>query len=129
MNKKKVVLISILVFILVIFLLLDIFEVIGIPCPFNEFLHIYCPGCGSTRMIRSLLQFDFYQAFRYNPLLFILLFPIGGVIIGEVIYFIKNRRLFNISTKIYIILIVLIFVYWILRNIPYFSWLAPTVIK
>lgn len=129
MNKKKIVLIAFLVFILITFLLLDIFEVIGIPCPFYEFLHIYCPGCGSTRMIRSLLHFEFYQAFRYNPLLFILLFPCGGVIVAEIVYFIKNKKLFNISTKIYVLLIVIIFVYWILRNIPYFNWLIPTVIK
>lgn len=129
MNKKKIVLIAFLVFILITFLLLDIFEVIGIPCPFYEFLHIYCPGCGSTRMIRSLLHFEFYQAFRYNPLLFILLFPFGGVIVAEIVYFIKNKKLFNISTKIYVLLIVIIFVYWILRNISYFNWLIPTVIK
>ena len=129
MNKKKIIIGSILVIILAIFVLLDIFEVIGIPCPFNELFGIYCPGCGTTRMIRSLLEFNFYQAFRYNPLLFVLLFPFGGIIIAEVIYFIRNKKIFNISTKIYVILLVIIFIYWVLRNIPYFSWLAPTVIK
>ena len=129
MNKKKIIILSILVLILVIFILFDIFEVIGIPCPFYEYLHFYCPGCGSTRMIRSLLHFEFYQAFRYNPLLFILLFPFGGVIIAEIVYSIKNKKMFNISTKIYVILLIIILIYWILRNIPFFSWLAPTVIK
>ena len=129
MNKKKIIIGSILVIILAIFVLLDIFEVIGIACPFNELFGIYCPGCGTTRMLRSLLEFNFYQAFRYNPLLFVLLFPFIGVIIAEVIYFIRNKRIFNISAKIYVILLVIIFIYWVLRNIPYFSWLAPTVIK
>jgi hypothetical protein len=129
MNKKKIILFLILVFILSILLLLDLFEVIGIPCPFYEYLHIYCPGCGSTRLFRSLLHFDFYQAFRYNPLLFILLFPFGALVLAEIIYFIRNKKMFNISTKIYVILLILIIIYWILRNIPYFSWLLPTVIK
>ena len=129
MNKKKVILISILVFILAIFVLLDILEVIGLKCPFYELLHIYCPGCGTTRMIRSLLHFDIYQAFRYNPLVFTLLFAFLGVIIAETIYFIRNKKMFNISTKIYVILVVIIIIFWILRNIPFFSWLAPTVIK
>ena len=129
MNKKKIKLFLILVFILSILLLLDLFEVIGIPCPFYEYLHIYCPGCGSTRLFRSLLHFDFYQAFRYNPLLFILLFPFGALVLAEIIYFIRNKKMFNISTKIYVILLILIIIYWILRNIPYFSWLLPTVIK
>lgn len=129
MNKKKIILFLILVFILSILLLLDLFEVIGIPCPFYEYLHIYCPGCGTTRLFRSLLHFDFYQAFRYNPLLFILLFPFGALVLAEIIYFIRNKKMFNISTKIYVILLILIIIYWILRNIPYFSWLLPTVIK
>ncbi len=129
MNKKKIILFLILVFILSILLLLDLFEVIGIPCPFYEYLHIYCPGCGSTRLFRSLLHFDFYQAFRYNPLLFILLFPFGALVLAEIIYFIRNKKMFNISTKIYVILLILIIIYWILRNISYFSWLLPTVIK
>ena len=129
MNKKKAIIISILLVILILLAVLDIFEVIGLPCVFHEYLHIWCPGCGSTRMIRSLLHFEFYQAFRYNPLIFILLFPFGGTILVEIVYFIKNRRLFNISNKIYIVLIIMIIIYTILRNIPYFSWLAPTVIK
>ena len=129
MNKKKIILGSILVIILAIFILFDIFQIIDIPCVFNELFNIYCPGCGTTRMIRSLLELDFYQAFRYNPLLFVLLFPFVGVILAEVIYFIKNKKMFNISTKIYVILLIIIFIYWGLRNIPYFSCLAPTVIK
>ena len=129
MNKKKVILISILVFILAIFVLLDVLEVIGLKCPFYELLHIYCPGCGTTRMIRSLMHFEFYQAFRYNPLVFGLLFAFLGLIIAEIVYFIRNKKIFNISTKIYVILVVIILIYWILRNIPFFSWLAPTVIK
>ncbi len=129
MNKRKVIIISILLVILTVIVLFDIFEVIGLPCFFKEYLNIWCPGCGTTRMIRSILHFEFYQAFRYNPLVFILLFPFGGVILAEFIYFIKNKKLFNISNKIYIILAIVIFLYWILRNIPFFSWLLPTVIK
>ena len=129
MNKKSIILSIILILILAIFVLLDIFEVIGLKCPFYELLHIYCPGCGTTRMIRSLMHFEFYQAFRYNPLVFGLLFAFSGLIIAEIVYFIRNKKIFNISTKIYVILLVIILIYWILRNIPFFSWLAPTVIK
>ena len=80
-------------------------------------------------MIRSLMHFEFYQAFRYNPLVFGLLFAFLGLIIAEIVYFIRNKKIFNISTKIYVILLVIILIYWILRNIPFFSWLIPTVIK
>lgn len=29
--------------------------------------HIYCPGCGGTRAVRSLLGGDFVQSFLYHP--------------------------------------------------------------
>ena len=129
MNKKNAIIISILLVILILIAILDIFEVIGLPCIFHDYLNIWCPGCGTTRMIRSLLHFEFYQAFRYNPLVFILLFPFGATILAEIIYFIKNKRLFNISNKIYIVLLFILLIYMVLRNIPYLSWLTPTVIK
>lgn len=42
-------------------------------CWFRKKLGLYCPGCGGTRMVQSILKLDFYQAFRYNPLVFVLL--------------------------------------------------------
>ena len=38
---------------------------IGIPCIFHELTGFYCPGCGLTRAIASIVKLDFYQAFRY----------------------------------------------------------------
>lgn len=45
----------------------------GIFCPYNKFLHIYCPGCGVSRMILHLLRFEFYEAFSSNCVLFCML--------------------------------------------------------
>lgn len=39
----------------------------GIPCMFNRFTGYLCPGCGTSRMALALLRFDFYSAFRFNP--------------------------------------------------------------
>jgi len=39
-----------------------------LPCPFNTFWHIYCPGCGGTRAVYALLDFDFLRAVRCNAL-------------------------------------------------------------
>ena len=95
-------------------------------CPFLHFFHIYCPGCGGTRMIISLSKLDFYQAFRYNPLLFILLFiGIIYLIIMTIIY-IKKKVIIIPSTKSLIILLIILIGYMILRNISYFSYLIPT---
>ncbi|MCV7301835.1 DUF2752 domain-containing protein [Mycobacterium barrassiae] len=37
-------------------------------CPTKALLGIDCPGCGTLRMIYSLLHFDFLAAVRFNAL-------------------------------------------------------------
>lgn len=44
---------------------------ISLVCLFNSLLHIYCITCGATRMVESLLHLQIYQAFRYNPFIFV----------------------------------------------------------
>lgn len=44
---------------------------------------IPCPGCGMTRACISILRFDFVQAFKYNPLVFILPFIAWVIIFNE----------------------------------------------
>lgn len=79
-------------------------------------------------MFLSLLKLDFYQAFRYNSLLFITL-PVFLFFIGEAILA-KKEPLYNkVPDKIWIIVIILFISYGILRNIPFFDFLAPTLIK
>ena len=51
---------------------------IGVVCPIHEILGLECPGCGGTRMALAIMELDFYQAFRYNPFLFVTL-PIWAV--------------------------------------------------
>ena len=79
-------------------------------------------------MFLTLLKLDFYQAFRYNPLLFITL-PIFIFFIGNAILT-KKEPLYNkVSNKIWIATIILFISYGVLRNIPFFDFLAPTLIK
>ncbi len=44
---------------------------IKIPCVINKISGIECPGCGTTRMVLSLIRLDFKSAFYYNPFLLI----------------------------------------------------------
>lgn len=90
----------------------------AIPCIFHDLTGFYCPGCGITRMLFSILKLDFYQAFRYNPLVFILL--IGSIIC----------KLFKIKLPKYTsyVLLVIVIIYGILRNIDTFGYLRPTII-
>lgn len=80
-----------------------------------------CPGCGSQRAIHSLLNLDFCQAFRYNGLLFLLI-PYMAMLLISGIFKSKMERLYQALTKpalIYILLVVIL-LWWLLRNI--FGW-------
>ena len=126
--KKALLKFLIVVLILIAYLLLGHFFHLYFRCPIYTVTKLYCPGCGLTRMLLSILKLDFYQAFRYNPLIFIMLPFIIFLYIEKTYSETKNKK--SISKKIpnyvwYIILIIVL-LYGILRNIiPY---LEPTVI-
>jgi len=122
--KKLLVFISLL---LTYILLGSVFH-IYIFCPINEFTGLHCPGCGITRMLLSILKLDFYQAFRYNPLLFVMFPFFIFLLIDEIISEFKNKKsiLKKIPNKYTYTFIFVLILYGILRNIiPY---LAPTTI-
>lgn len=115
---------KLLILILVIFFILYLFVYkitgIAIPCVFHELTSFYCPGCGITRMFVSILALDFYDAFRYNSLVFIL------IILAIIFNFIKfislklkkeNHFTKKINDKIWIILLIVVIIYGILRNV------------
>ena len=122
-KSKKILFITILLSIL--FLYLNKRFSFYIPCIFHKITHLYCPGCGITRMFLSILKLDFYQAFRFNPLMF---FMSPFIIIYEIIYYINwiQDKKFIISKKIWYILLIITIIYTILRNINSFNFLAPT---
>lgn len=122
---------------LFLFILLILYLIVGnhfniyLFCPFYKITKLYCPGCGVTRMLLSILHGNFYQAFRFNPLIFIML---PFFIIYYILYIISliNKKDFiikKIDDKLWIYLIIIFITYGILRNIPLFSYLRPTVIK
>lgn len=82
-------------------------------------------------MIKSILTLNFYQAFRYNPLLFILSPFILILLIDKYIKWLKgnNNYLYKkINPKFWYICIVILVIYGIIRNIPTFDYLIPTII-
>ena len=123
MNTKTVKIGIILFFLLLCYYFLNQKFSIGIPCIFHEITGLYCPGCGVTKLTFSLLELDFYQAFRANPLIVILL------ILAIIYYLIKIslNKLFKINITIpnyvYYILLVITILFGVLRNIPGFEFL------
>lgn len=103
----------------------------GIPCPILKYTGLYCPGCGISRALRSILHLDFYRALRYNAV-FTFAFPfISAYIFALILSYIKNGT-DTVSGKIPIVIpyiaVGIFILFGILRNIPAFSFLAPTLI-
>lgn len=119
--KKIIVLFIIGILGIILFLKYDI----GIPCIFFELTGWYCPGCGITRAFVSLLQFDIYQAFRYNMLIVILL-PFA-IIYWIYSFALKGKK--RIPNVVWYILLAITILFGVLRNISIFSYLAPTLIR
>ncbi len=103
-------------------------------CVIHELTGYYCPGCGSGRASYSILHGQFYEAFRYNPLLCILLPWIGlytGICLIQ--WLLKGKE--TISRKIPIeatyVLLGIVILYGIVRNIDVypFTLLAPISVK
>ena len=98
-------------------------------CVFHSITGYYCPGCGSQRAIHSLLHFRFYSVVSNN----FLFLPAVFIVTYHYLRPFFNRRfnwnmpnIFYFKSTPWIILIVIV-VFWILRNIPFypFSILAP----
>jgi len=97
-------------------------------CPWKA-SGIDCAGCGTTRMVKAIFRFEFYQAFRYNPLIFILLIIIILYVIYILICLLLKKRYVLPGRKTLIALAIIIIVYMVLRNIDIFDFLKPTEIN
>ena len=129
MKKIFIVILSFIVIVLFIALLVNFIDFFNYKCPFEQLFNVYCAGCGMTRMFKSIYRLDFYQAFRYNSLMFIyFIFFIVYAIINGVRY-IDGKRIIKINFKIILIFVCLSLIFMIIRNIPMFSYFKPTIIR
>ena len=126
--KKRLSLREIIVPLLVILFIIFLIYIINMECPFLKYLHIYCAGRGTMRMFEALIHLKIYQAFRFNPLMFILFILLIIYLIYAIYTYIKKKVIIIPSKKLIIILAILLIIYTVLRNIPMFSYLIPTII-
>lgn len=98
-------------------------------CPLFATTGIYCPGCGSQRATHQLLNFNIIGVLNQNILFAagILLFLYHGTILTLNKFFGKKMYNYIYHPKTAIIILILIILFWILRNIPLFPFnlLAP----
>ena len=127
MIKRLIKVLSIIVLsIIVIIAFVKFLQIIDFRCFYRELFDIYCAGCGSTRMFESLFNFEIYQAFRYNPLIFILLIiSLIYLIINIIRYVFLNKVFIKPSKEVLILIGILLIIYMVLRNVPGFEFLQP----
>ena len=120
--KFKYILLLIVTFV-INFLLVT---VLNFKCPWRRIFNIHCAGCGVTRMLKSIISLDLYQAFRYNPVMFIFLVLSFIYIICIIISKIIKKSFFVPDLKCFLFMIVIMVLFMILRNTKTFDFLAPT---
>ncbi len=99
----------------------------GIPCPLYSLTGLYCPGCGSFRALYFLAQLDFFSAFSSNMLLFLLL-PFLAYWLGKsALDYLRGQshKASRWELCVSLSLAVLAVLFGILRNLPFFFFLAP----
>jgi len=98
-------------------------------CPLYVTTGIYCPGCGSQRATHELLHFHFLGVLRQNALYVLGLLFLAYHLIINILNSLFKKNIYNYvyHPKTPYIILIIIIVFWILRNIPYypFTLLAP----
>jgi len=98
-------------------------------CPLFATTGIYCPGCGSQRATHSLLHFDFLNVFKSNllflPFVVLAMYHFGIQVVNPIMK--TNYRSILDHSKAPWVVLIIVLLYWLLRNIPSapFSYLAP----
>ncbi|MBI9041428.1 DUF2752 domain-containing protein [Lutibacter sp.] len=89
-------------------------------CPLYITTGLYCPGCGSQRATHHLLNFNFIEVAKQN-----VLYILGILLIAYHLFITVINSLFkkNIYNYIYhpktpIIVLIIVLLFWIVRNIP-----------
>lgn len=95
-------------------------------CPFLAVTGYYCPGCGSLRALHDLAHGDVAGALARNPLMVL---AAGGLLVAFVLW---ARRLWRGLPRTWVApprllyaLLTLVLAFWVLRNVPGWTWLSP----
>jgi hypothetical protein len=97
------------------------------PCPFHALTGLYCPGCGSTRALHHLLNFEFVTALKCN-FLAVAMLPYLLALFGMK----AMRRLrvwrgpeLELPVNWAWLLTAVVIAWWIVRNLPFAMFVIP----
>lgn len=95
-------------------------------CPFYAVTGAYCPGCGSLRAVHALAHGDVGTALDRNPLA-VLAVPLVAALwlLWARRRLLGRERTWAAPASWINALLVAVIVFWVLRNLGPFDWLAP----
>lgn len=90
-------------------------------CPTKLLLHIDCPGCGSMRMLYSLMHGDLAAAVRYNALALVALVLLFWAYLAWAYGRVSGRRVCSWQHHRWtpVVTLTLVSVWFVVRNIPF----------
>ena len=95
-------------------------------CPFLALTGLYCPGCGSLRALHALALGDPVQALDRNPLTMLAVpYVAGAWLLWLMRTLDRPVRLPALRPGLIWALLGAVVAFWILRNLPGATWLAP----
>lgn len=96
------------------------YQLFLLPCLFYKLTSIYCPGCGGTRSVQSMMQGHILSSIRYNPIVFYGLIVYAWYMISHTIELLSRQRI-KIGMKYrdlyFWIGLGILLVFFIIRNI------------
>ena len=95
-------------------------------CPFLAITGWYCPGCGALRAVHALAHGDLMTALARNPFAVV---AVGYVVVTWVLWLDRTatgrpRRWLAPPWVLYGALGAIL-MFWVLRNVPGWTWLSP----
>jgi hypothetical protein len=95
-------------------------------CPFLAITGWYCPGCGALRAVHALAHGDLVTAWARNPFA---LLAVGYLVVTWVLWLDRTatgrpRRWLAPPWVLYSVLGAIL-TFWVLRNVPGWTWLSP----
>lgn len=91
-------------------------------CPFFALTGFACPGCGTTRGLHHLLHGDVAAAFRFNPLMMVMLPLLLYALVRHTNAVMRDRpmRGNQLNAKYIWLLFFVALSFWIIRNTPFY---------